>query len=495
MLVLTADRPNRLRDADANQAIDQQHIFGRYVRRFYEAATPSVDDGPLRHLRALACRAVAAARGPTAGPVHVNFPFDKPLEPAEPEGTIEGHAATGGRPDGAPFVRIGSGRRTLSEAELDDVSEALRTPRGVVVAGPSSEPERSGRAALELARATGFPLLADALSGARFGPADGALRMACYDLFLAEPAVAAALAPDLVVRIGTSPTSAATERWLSRHGGATQIVVDGESRWKDHLAVAGRYVLGDTADTLRALAGRIGQAPADSGWCDRWRTVEAAALDTLSSDEGVPHEGEILRAVADAMPSGATLVVSSSMPVRDLDAFARPREAPLSVLGNRGASGIDGVVSTAFGIASQRPGPVACVIGDIAFFHDQNGLLWSREPDAPVVFVLIDNDGGAIFHMLPIAAHEPHFTPYFATPHGLDLASAAALHGLEVCESTVRDVGGHLAEALEAGRTAVVRVRTERVANDARHREVREAVGAAAAGSLAGLAAATPARR
>jgi 2-succinyl-5-enolpyruvyl-6-hydroxy-3-cyclohexene-1-carboxylate synthase len=164
------------------------------------------------------------------------------------------------------------------------------------------------------------------------------------------------------------------------------------------------------------------------------------------------------------------------MPVRDLDAFGHPREEPLLVLGNRGASGIDGIVSTAFGVASRRPAPTVCVLGDLAFFHDQNGLLWSREEDARVVFVLVDNDGGGIFHALPVSDHEPAFTSYFATPHGLDLRHAAALHGIELQDVTLAGLPLSLAGAIRGGRTVVLRVRTDRGANHRRHAEVAAAV-------------------
>jgi 2-succinyl-5-enolpyruvyl-6-hydroxy-3-cyclohexene-1-carboxylate synthase len=191
-------------------------------------------------------------------------------------------------------------------------------------------------------------------------------------------------------------------------------------------------------------------------------------------------------AVCAAAPAGGTVFVSSSMPVRDLDAFGHPREEPLLVLGNRGASGIDGIVSTALGVASRREGsPTICVLGDLALFHDQNGLLWSREADAQVVFVLVDNDGGGIFHALPIAEHEPDFTPTSRRPTGSTSRRAAALHGIEV-----DDVGGPrqlraaLDGAIRAGRTTILRVKSDRTENRRRHAEVIAAVSRRASARL-----------
>ena len=477
LLILTADRPHHLRDSDANQAIDQVRIYGRFVRDFFDIAPPSTSGPALRHLRTVAGRAVAAAIGPTAGPVHLNFPFDKPLEPVDgsDDSAAADPLAASGRPDGAPFVRISTGRRRASPEHLELLLTVLDSPRGVIVAGPSSEPERVGGAVLRLAERTGFPVLADPLSGARYRAPGGAHRVAAYDLFLRDGDIADLLAPDVILRVGASPTSAALQGWMLHHHGVPYVVVDGASRWKDHGATATHYVHADAAATLTAAAERATMSASDE-WRRAWRVAETAALRALAADSGEAHEGDVLAAVAQVTPPEATLFVSSSMPVRDLDAFAHPREEALYVFGNRGASGIDGIVSTAFGIASQRSTPTVCVLGDIAFFHDQNGLLWSREDDAAVVFVLVDNDGGGIFHMLPITEHEPHFTQYFATPHGLDLRHAANLHGIDFREASVPDLGDAVTEALSEGRTAVVRVRTDRGANRARHLEVREAV-------------------
>ncbi len=486
LLVLTADRPPRLRDADANQAIDQVRLYGTYPRAFFDLATPTLEARALRHVRGVACRAVAAAMGAPAGPVHVNVPFDKPLEPVREDAAVSSFGQThelaaGGRPDGEPFVRVGARKARADAAEVAMLAELIQeSPRTLVVAGPTCDADVSGPAALALARAARCPVLADPLSGARFGDAGGALVVGVYDLYLRDAAVRKRLEPSLVVRVGSSPTSASLQSYLMEHADVRHVVVDGGGRWKDHGATATDYVQADAADTLRKVAAVLGGGDgATSEWTDLWRRAEAAARSTLSVSAGdEPHEGSVLAAVAGAVPHGGTLFVSSSMPVRDLDGFAPPREVPMRVLSNRGASGIDGVVSTAFGVASTVAAPVACVVGDVAFFHDRNGLLWAREPDAPVVFVLIDNDGGGIFHMLPVREHEPHFTPYFATPHGMDFRHTAALHDIVFEDVAVGEIGAALAQALEEGTTRVLRVRTGRAANQRRHAEVAASVAA-----------------
>jgi 2-succinyl-5-enolpyruvyl-6-hydroxy-3-cyclohexene-1-carboxylate synthase len=477
LLVLTADRPHHLRDSDANQAIDQVRLFGPYPRAFFDLAPPAVQDPALRHLRALAARAVAAARSAPAGPVHVNFPLDKPLEPVEGHQYFleENTLAGAGRPAEAPFVHVDSGRLQASSEVLDALLDALDTPRGVIVAGPSSDPVTSGEAVLRLAAATGFPLLADPLSGARFAPSRGAHVVAGYDLLLRTPDVEEALAPSLVLRVGASPTSAALLGWLLNNNGVQHIVIDGGGRWKDHGATATDYVYADATDTLSALAERARSSASDD-WRELWRSAESAVGRALQSARGEPHEGEVLATVSAAVPEGANLFVSSSMPIRDLDAFGVPRDETLHVFGNRGSSGIDGIVSTAFGVSAATGRPTVCVIGDIALFHDQNGLLWSRESDAQIVFVLIDNDGGGIFHMLPIAERDPAFTKYFATPHGLDFRHVAEMHNIDFFDGEIDGLGAALAVALESERTCILRVRTDRETNVRRHREISDAV-------------------
>jgi 2-succinyl-5-enolpyruvyl-6-hydroxy-3-cyclohexene-1-carboxylate synthase len=472
LLVLTADRPHHLRDSDANQAIDQLRLFGPYPRAFFDVAPPTMEEPSVRYLRMLAARAVAAARGVPAGPVHVNFPLGKPLEPSdEPNEALSG----AGRSDGAPFVHVDSGRLSVSSEALEALLAALDTPSGLIVAGPSADPARSGAAAIRLAAATGFPLLADPLSGARYAPSLGAHVVAGYDLFLRDSEVRAALAPSLVLRVGSSPTSAALLGWLLHHKGVRHVVVDGGGRWKDHGATATEYVHADAADTLATLAERAVPSAADE-WRVAWRSTESATRAAAVSTGGERHEGEVLATVSATVPEATNLFVSSSMPIRDLDAFGLPREETLQVFGNRGASGIDGIVSTAFGVAAATHRPTVCVIGDVALFHDQNGMLWSREPDAWVVFVLIDNDGGGIFHMLPIARHDPEFTKYFVTPHGLDLRHIADMHGVAFTDSDIDALGDALTAALESARTCVVRVRTDRETNLRRRHEIAHAV-------------------
>lgn len=489
LLVLTADRPHRLRDSDANQAIDQLRLFGVHVRAFHEVAPPRVGGPELRHLRMLAGRAVASAVGAPAGPVHLNVPFDRPLEPVEVPGDIpedfaaEHPVAASGRRGGLPFVRITPRRLAASPEDVEVVASLLASSlRPLLVAGPLAEAERVGPLARELSRRSGIPLLADPHGGARWGGQEDAPVLGGYDLLLRDPELRRTLRPDLVLRLGASPTSAALGSFLEECTDARQVVVDAGHRWKDHLAVARDYLSADPVDLLERLPGESDESAVRrvEGWTRRWmsmeRVVRRAVADGL---RGPFFEGTAVAEAAAAAGDGV-LFVSNSMPVRDLDAFVPPGPVRLRVVGNRGASGIDGIVSTALGVALGGDGPVVAVLGDLALYHDLNGLLAVRNVRPDLVFVVIHNDGGGIFHFLPIREHEPAFTPFFATPHGLDFSRAAALYDLPYreVEAAPGNVFRAVSDARATGGPHLLVVRTLREENRRRRNALVAEVGA-----------------
>jgi len=498
LLLLTADRPHRLRDTDGNQAMDQLRLFGAFPRAFFEVAPPEVFGPSLLHLRSLAARAAALAMGTPPGPVHLNFPFEKPLEsqasadPLEVEFAEAHPAAARGRDGGRPYVSVRPRRVAVTEEDLDRGAAALEgARRGIIVAGPVHNPRAVGPAVAMLGAATGFPVLADPLSGARFGPPHGAHVVGGYDLFLHSPRARRVLDADLILRVGSSPTSSSLLRYLEDQSGARQVVVDDGHRWKDHLAVAHDYLQAPPAEFLLRLAAQV-RPTGNPEWQALWgqaSTLTREALGNLPSGELL--EGEILASVVGALPEGANLLVASSMPIRDLDAFCGPRPERLNVFGNRGTSGIDGLVSTTLGIAvggeaggvervdtpEESPVPTLGVLGDLAFFHDMNGLLALRALRAGVVFVVVNNDGGGIFHTLPVREHEPHFNRFFVTPHGLRFQKAAELFEIPYAHATtLEEFQEALGTALRGGGPGIVEVRTHGEATHARRRQVVAAV-------------------
>ena len=433
LILLTADRPHRLRDADANQAIRQPGIFGEYVREEWDLSLPRAEVAALRHLRSVGSRAVASALGLPAGPVHINAPFEKPLEPTPVAGDIPPEVAIDpasvGR-TGAPWTRISPTVTKLADADAQAVADRLaRAERPLLVAGPSPHAAALGPALVRLAGQGGIPLLADPLSGGRFGHSHGAVRVSHHDLFLKDARVREALEPDLIIRVGPAPTSGPLVRWLESLDHVEQIVIDGVGRWKDHQAVAMHMIRAHGPTALEVIASRV-DLPAPAEWRRRWQVVDEAAGAAAFQAPGPRHEGHIAAALVGALPEGTPFFVSSSMPIRDVDGWGGSQEKVLPAYGNRGASGIDGIVSTALGVAAGSGKPAVALLGDLAFLHDSNGLLASREPDVDVLFVLINNDGGGIFHMLPVREFDPPFERLFGTPHGLDLAALSACYGI-----------------------------------------------------------------
>jgi 2-succinyl-5-enolpyruvyl-6-hydroxy-3-cyclohexene-1-carboxylate synthase len=433
MLLLTADRPRELGRSGANQTVDQEKLYGDAVRSYRTLPEPEADDRKLRALRTAVSRAVATATGAEPGPVHLNVPFAKPLEPTPVEGDVpEGFGeafplAARGR-DG-PYVSVTGGRPELSAHDRAAlVAAAESADRGLIVAGPDADLRTE--ALRGLATAAGFPVLADPLSGVRFGnhvDADPVTVCGGYDAYvdgLDEH-------PDLVFRFGASPTSKPLRNYLADAGraGARQVVVDPAGGWREATFTATDLVVADPTELAAGLAGRVQREP--GGWRERFARLEAAYWELVGDHDERLFEGAVLQEVADGAPDPSTLFVSNSMPVRDLDRFGRPRAADIRALGNRGASGIDGIMSSALGAGSAGEEPLVAVLGDLAFYHDSNGLLAVERCGVDATVVLINNDGGGIFHKLPIEAFDPPFTEYFRTPHGLEFGPLADTYGLE----------------------------------------------------------------
>ncbi|KTG10244.1 2-succinyl-5-enolpyruvyl-6-hydroxy-3-cyclohexene-1-carboxylate synthase [Haloprofundus marisrubri] len=476
MLMLTADRPPELRDSGANQTIDQEKLYGDSVRWYKDLPEPEATDRKLRGLRTTAHRALAQATGTPSGPVHLNVPFRKPLEPIRVEDDVPADLpplAARGR-DG-PYVRPTKGVPQLDDRELQEIAERLSAERGLIVAGPADPPGVDPEAIAMLAHGTGFPVLADPLSGLRFG---GHVRTTAvvggYDDFLAEDAVGDWPDPEIVLRIGASPTSKPLRKYLARTD-ARQLVVDPAAEWREAEFSASDLVVSDPS-RLAAHVARLVSGPDSSAWRDRWLSADREHWAAVDGTDDL-FEGKILGDVADLAPDPATLFVSNSMPVRDLDRFARPSETNLTALGNRGASGIDGIVSTALGAGSATTDPLTLVLGDLAYYHDMNGLLALDRCEVDATVVLVNNDGGGIFHMLPIEQFDPPFTSQFKTPHGLDFEATGDLYGLEFQRVEGRETFREAyADSVAREGTQVIEVRTTAEESHRTREELHEQV-------------------
>jgi 2-succinyl-5-enolpyruvyl-6-hydroxy-3-cyclohexene-1-carboxylate synthase len=460
LIVLTADRPPELREVGAGQTIDQLKLYGDAVKWFFEVGVGDASPQRLRWIRTLACRAYWTAADGPPGPVHLNFPLREPLVL-----DAELPADDTGRAGDRAYVEFS---RPSQGSPLAGTHPAGRV---VIIAG--RQERHPGAELAEFAARSGIPLLADPLSGARRGPA----AIAHYDLLLRDADFAAGHRPQFVLRVGDLPTSKPLRVWLAGLD-AAQIAIDPDDAWQDPDSVVGLRISAPFEVLLD------GGASIDPGWLASWRAADARAAvaiaHTLAAELSEPL---VVARLAQWLPPDATLFVASSMPVRDVEEFVAVRDDGPRVLSNRGANGIDGTVSSAFGAAAAGDGPVVLTIGDVALAHDIGGLLAARRLGLALTIVLLNNDGGGIFHFLPVAGETDAFEEHVATPHGLEFSLAASLYECAYERpSDVDQLRVALDLALQADATTIIEVRSDRQQNLALHRRVSDAVLAALAG-------------
>lgn len=445
MIVCTADRPPHLRDVAAPQTIDQTRLYGDAVRWFHDPGVP--DPSQAHTWRALASRAYSATDGSRPGPVHLNLPFDEPLygEPGSLPAARDGRWSRQRRGTGFPAETVSSVAREISGL------------RGIFVAG------RGAPASLTaLAEALGWPVLADSRAAiVRSHP----LTITHFDPVLRSSRFAASHLPDIVVQVGEPPASKVLSQWLKtcdapmHHWSEVEMV-------SDPLHLVTSSLRGDIGD----LARRIQDCGVErvSGWGDDWAGAQLRASRAI--DDAVAHEWSevaLSRTVSRCLPDGCRMVVSSSMPVRDLEWFGRMADG-VTVHANRGANGIDGVIATGVGVAAASAVPTFVLIGDVALLHDASSLTGLSARQLDLRIVVTNNDGGSIFSFLPQAGQvtDSEFEVLYGTPHGVDFASLSRAHGIE--HVTVSDVAS-LESALRRRGPVMIEARFDRASNVAVH--------------------------
>ncbi len=462
LIVCTADRPPRLRNVGAPQTIDQVGLYGVSVRSERDLPAPAAETAPDTYDEA-AAQAVAASLGPLPGPVHLNVPFDEPL--IEPPAD---HPA----PTATPAGPLPAGPAIPPTAdELAAAAEAIkRSSRPLIVAGPESG-GLPADSLVGLARALGAPILADPLSGLRTGSHDRTCILDAADAYLRDER-AGALAPDCVVRFGAVPTSKALSQFLARSRKAAHILCDLPGSSRDPFAITTHRLTADARSAAEALCGAVSRQQ-DGAWFEQWRSCDARARQALAqfaTAASEPFEGRAVVELQRSLPADATIFAGNSMPVRDIDAFLVSDAKPLDVVSNRGANGIDGVVSSALGHAAAGQGPVALLIGDVSLVHDLNGLWAGVRHGLDLTIALLNNGGSAIFHYLPQASHEHVFEEWFGTSSDVDFAAATRAYGAS--HHLVGDWGEFASLTAATGQgVRVLEVRTDRVRNHDLHEE------------------------
>jgi 2-succinyl-5-enolpyruvyl-6-hydroxy-3-cyclohexene-1-carboxylate synthase len=503
LLVLTADRPPELRDSGAPQAIDQNRLYGTHAKWFMETALPEASNDALRYIRTIACRALAQTQVIPAGPIHLNMPFREPLTPAPlpnqplpPENTRD-PLAWQGRPDDQPYVQVASALQNgTTEGKHSQLITAIgNSPRGLILAGPQTDPALAG-AMLQLARKTGYPILADPLSQLRGRMNESELVISSYDAFLRSERFLARYEPQLILRFGAMPTSKPLLLYLNRYAGCMQIVINAQQSWEEPTQLATQLFYTDAKDFCVELGDAL-DSPDESGtkecgsitrnrplqqelvaWTKAWQAAEwttRQALNTALADFPALFEGRVFSELAELLPARSLLYAGNSMPIRDMDTFFWPRSTEIRCLGNRGANGIDGVISSALGAsAAGVPNePAVLVIGDLSFFHDLNGLLAARLHHLHLTIVLVNNDGGGIFSFLPQSTYPEHFEQLFGTATGLDFRPVVEMYGGSFRRIVSwEEFRQTLQHDLNADGLHVIEVPTERASNVTMHRQL-----------------------
>lgn len=527
LIVVTADRPAELHGCAALQTIDQTRLYGAYARWFADLGAPHGAAMGLRAVARKAAQAVATALGPIPGPVHVNAPARKPLEPAAPASA--GDLAVAERADriaGTLGSRMHRARSRADRALIESLAMACDGARsGVIVTGPLA-PASAGHAAAviaeaieNLARATGFPVLCEASGQLRFGRGsrgtgwpdttpgqarpddrlgdDGLVVVDGFDWLLASGAFRRAAQPDLILQVGAPPSSMSWQRFAADNRDCVWAVI-AEHGWNDPHGAADLLIAADVVDAVERLAREVRgvrqprpaedtRAPWTRGFAAAnhlaWRCVERILARPPSPRPDGPElavmsEGQAMRAAVAGVPSGAFLTLGNGLPVRTVDSYCRAGNRGLTVLFQRGANGIDGLLSATAGAAGgsvagvhgtisrgapdRSRAPSVAILGDVSFAHDAGGLAVCARSDAPVVIVVIDNQGGRIFELLPIArttygTSDELFARHWLTPAVGSIEGLCAAYGVTYARPDgASELETMVAEAAERGGCTVV---------------------------------------
>ncbi|UOQ94206.1 2-succinyl-5-enolpyruvyl-6-hydroxy-3-cyclohexene-1-carboxylic-acid synthase [Halobacillus shinanisalinarum] len=421
LVVLTADRPHELRDVGAPQSIEQIEMYGGYVKWFHDLAL--AEEGLLPYVRKQAARAVEESQSNHSGPVHVNVPLREPLVP---DFSLEGLWNEGAKPIPKPF----RGLPQISEQQAAFFEELfLSGKKGLLVCGPNTNSNLASNVTNLAARA-GLPILADPLSQLRAGDHDKRNIIENYDALLKSDKWKVNLQPDFIIRLGAMPVSKAYLQWIQKHGASIDhYVVDTYASYREPSGVTTQFIWCDSGKFCKKIYERIDEDHLENDWLGKWQKMNTLAKSHMLTEQDEElNEGHVVVHLSNAMPDESVLFVGNSMPIRDVDSFFMSTPKRIRILANRGANGIDGVVSTALGVAASGQ-PTTLLLGDLSFFHDLNGLLLTKMHNLPITIVVINNDGGGIFSYLPQVDQGAHFEELFGTPIGIDFKAVVEMYG------------------------------------------------------------------
>jgi 2-succinyl-5-enolpyruvyl-6-hydroxy-3-cyclohexene-1-carboxylate synthase len=419
LLILTTDRPAELRDCHSGQTIDQVKLYGNYPNWQTELATPSLDMGMLGYLRQTIIHAWERCQFPNLGAVHLNIPFRDPLAPI-PDGTdftldVEDF-----------FSGIVSTSLSITNYELPITDDQ----KGIIIAGVAQpqDPEKYCRAIAHLSQSLQWPVLAEGLSPVRNYADLNPYIISTYDIILRNQQLAQELTPEIVIQIGEMPTSKELRSWLITNN-SQRFVIDNCDQNLDPLHGKTTHLRMSVTEISNLEIGNFGESEYLQKWCAVEKQVRKNIDDYFDQiDELIESKAPWL--ISQTLPPATPLFISNSMPVRDVEFFWKPNNLRINPYFNRGANGIDGTLSTALGIAHHQQSSVM-LTGDLALLHDTNGFLIRNKFIGHLTIILINNNGGGIFEMLPIAKFNPPFEEFFATPQDIDFSQLCATYNVE----------------------------------------------------------------
>ncbi|GGA76460.1 2-succinyl-5-enolpyruvyl-6-hydroxy-3-cyclohexene-1-carboxylic-acid synthase [Ornithinibacillus halotolerans] len=466
LIVLTADRPHELRDVGAPQAIDQIKLFGDYVKNFHEMALPEGTVEMLNYVRTRAARSVSEALSGNPGPIHLNFPFREPLTP---DLNLEN---IWGEPLREPYHIWHEGKKRLPEDFLNYFAEKLSIARrGLIVCGPQVDEELAEGITM-LAETLGVPVLADPLSQIRTGSHSTKNIIEGYDAILRNEVIRASIKPDYILRFGAMPVSKAYLFYLKENQDVTQYVIEPHAGFREPVGNPTEFIQADPvlfcSDLLEVSPTLLSE---ENDWLTKWKSYNDIAKSHLTkTSDNTLTEGEAVKQLVDVIPHNSSLYVGNSMAVRDVDTFLMTSSKKLTILANRGANGIDGMVSSGVGAAASGQ-PVTLLLGDLSFFHDMNGLLAAKQYKLNITILVVNNNGGGIFSFLPQAANEKHFEALFGTPLNIDFKKAVEMYdGNYHQPKTIHELKKALQLSYGELGLSVVEVKTDRTENLIWHR-------------------------
>ncbi len=432
LIICTADRPPELLNCGANQTINQKNIYKNHIRKFYNAGLPTITEAGLNKIKLIAAEAVALSKGISRGPVHINFPFRKPLEPQSHTDLIEEHLLKKLKNKNIKPINFSKEKKDIVDNSFI-VSSVKKNTKGLIFCGWDNFDSGFPRLLNKFSELSGYPVIADGISGLRFGNLSGKNIISNASAFLRSDAFNFLLQTDIIFMFGSAPTSNIVLEFLKKTK-ARKFQINAYGDYKDPSRTTERIIKINPSDLLKNINSSLRQSnyKPSSSWKNKIKQFDGLTEKIKEQKifkAGFPFEGRIIPEIIRIIPAKSNLVISNSMPVRDLDFFSSHVNKKINVYTNRGASGIDGIISTAAGIAVNSKFPTYLIIGDLAFLHDANGMNILRNYNIPLKIVLIDNEGGGIFRILPVAANKKYFTEYFQTPQSVDFKALVKAYG------------------------------------------------------------------